>query len=54
MTADNLLYIDNPSSMLAGAKGSPEYAFIMEKLQEQVYKHQGEKKKADNKLNKSA
>ena len=32
MTADNLLYIENPSTMLASAKGTPEYDEIMNKL----------------------
>jgi hypothetical protein len=40
MTAQNLLYIENSNTMLAGAKGTPEYEDIMQKLQEQVYKHQ--------------
>ena len=32
MTAKNLLYIEDPSTMLAGAKGTPEYETIMHKL----------------------
>ena len=34
MTAKNLLYIDNSKTMLAGAKGTPEYDLIMEKIKE--------------------
>jgi ABC-type multidrug transport system fused ATPase/permease subunit len=32
MTAKHLLYIDSPSTMLAGSKGTPEYEEIMNKL----------------------
>lgn len=32
MTAQNLLYIEDPNTMLAGSKGSPEYESIMQKL----------------------
>lgn len=39
MTAQNLLYIDNKNTMLAGAKGTKEYDDIMQKLQEESYKH---------------
>lgn len=46
MTAQNLLYIESSNTMLAGAKGTPEYDEIMQKLQEQVYKHQDKAKTA--------
>jgi len=39
MTAQNLLYIENSTTMLAGRKGTKEYDEIMKKLQEQNYKH---------------
>jgi hypothetical protein len=39
MTAQNLLYIESNNTMLAGAKGTPEYDEIMKKLQEESYKH---------------
>ena len=45
MTAQNLLYIEDASTMFAGSKGSPEYESILQKLQEQVYKHQANKGK---------
>jgi hypothetical protein len=39
MTAQNLLYIENKNTMLAGSKGTKEYDIIMHKLQEENYKH---------------
>lgn len=42
MTAQNLLYIENKNTMLAGSKGTPEYEAIMQKLKEESYKHQKE------------
>ena len=42
ITAQNLLYIEDSKTMLAGAKGTKEYEDIMHKLQEQNYKHQRE------------
>lgn len=41
-TADNLLYIENPKSVIGGQKGSPEYEEIMNKLKTETYKHQEE------------
>jgi len=38
-TADNLLYLENPKSVLAGAKGSPEYTEIMDRLKRTNYAH---------------
>ena len=39
-TADNLLYVENPRSILAGAKGTPEYKELMDKLKSTNYAHQ--------------
>lgn len=39
-TAQNLLYIESPSKIIGGQKGSREYAEIMEKLKTENYKHQ--------------
>lgn len=47
MTAQNLLYIENKSTMLAGAKGTSEYSTIMHKLQEESYKHQQQEEPLD-------
>lgn len=44
MTAKNLLYIENSRTILAGTKGTKEYEDIMQKIQEQNYKHQQGKK----------
>lgn len=47
VTAQNLLYIESPNSMLAGSKGTKEYEDIMQRLQEHNYKHQAEQEKAE-------
>jgi ABC-type bacteriocin/lantibiotic exporter with double-glycine peptidase domain len=38
-SAQNLLYIENKNTMLAGTKGTQEYDFIMNRLKEESYKH---------------
>ena len=38
-TVQNLLYIENKNTMLAGAKDTQEYNEIMHKLKEESYKH---------------
>ena len=45
-TADNLLYLENPESVLAGSKGTPEYDNIMERLRRTNYAHQVDDKAA--------
>jgi len=44
-TADNLLYLENPRSVLAGAKGTTEYNEIMDRLKKTSYAHQVEDEK---------
>ena len=39
-TAENLLYIEDPKSIIGGQKGSAEYEEIMNKLKTETYKHQ--------------
>lgn len=38
-TADNLLYLESPTKVIAGAKGTPEYEGIMGKLLSTNYAH---------------
>jgi hypothetical protein len=38
-TADNLLYMESPTSIIGAAKGTPEYDSIMNKLKSDTYKH---------------
>ena len=38
-SAQNLLYLENKSSIVPATKGTPEYDVIMNKLQEQHYAH---------------
>ena len=42
MTADNLLYLENPRSVLAAQKGTPEYTEIMDRLKKTSYAHQAD------------
>lgn len=39
-TADNLLYLEQPTSVLAATKGTPEYDEIMDRLRKTNYAHQ--------------
>ena len=48
MTADNLLYLESPSSVRGVAKGTPEYDQVMQKLKETSYSHQAANEKADD------
>lgn len=38
-TADNLLYLESPTSVLAAAKGTPEYDELLRRLKETNYAH---------------
>ena len=40
MTADNLLYLESPTKVRAGQKGTPEYDQIMDLLMSKNYAHQ--------------
>ena len=40
MTADNLLYLETPTKVRAGQKGTPEYDQIMDQLKSTNYAHQ--------------
>lgn len=39
MTAENLLYLEEPDSVLAAQKGTDEYDIIMERLMKTNYAH---------------
>jgi hypothetical protein len=39
ITANNLLYIEDTKTILSGAKGTQQYEEIMQKIQEENYKH---------------
>jgi len=47
-TAENLLYIESSSEILAAEKGTQEYDEIMSKLQKETYKHQQQEEIADD------
>ena len=40
MTADNLLFLENPKSVLSAQKGTPEYTEIMDRMKRTNYAHQ--------------
>lgn len=42
MTADNLLYLETPKSVLSAQKGTPEYTEIMDRLKKTNYAHQAD------------
>ena len=42
MTADNLLYLEHPTSVLEAQKGTPEYTEIMDRLKKTNYAHQAD------------
>lgn len=42
MTADNLLYLESPTSVIAAQKGTPEYDAVMDKLKKTNYAHQAD------------
>ena len=42
MTAENLLYLENPRSVLSAEKGTPEYIEIMDRLKRTSYAHQAD------------
>ena len=44
MTADNLLYLESPTSVLSAQKGSAEYKDIMDRLMRTNYAHQVDEK----------
>jgi len=46
-TANNLLYLENPKSVLAGKKGTDEYDKIMDRLVRTNYAHQADEPEAD-------
>ena len=41
-TADNLLYLEHPTSVLGAQKGTPEYTAIMDRLKKTSYAHQAD------------
>ena len=47
MTAENLLYMENPKSIIAAQKGTPEYIDIMDRLKKTNYEHQANDAPAD-------
>ena len=40
MTADNLLYLEDPKNIIAGKKGTKEYEEIMDRMKRTNYAHQ--------------
>ena len=49
MTADNLLYLENPRSVLSAEKGTPEYTEIMDRLKKKNYAHQAQDEEDEDK-----
>jgi len=47
MTAENLLYMESPKSVIAAQKGTPEYIDIMDRLKKTNYAHQATDAPAD-------
>jgi len=43
VTADNLIYLQDPKTALSASKGTPEYDQIIERLEKTNYAHQAEK-----------
>ena len=39
LTADNLLYLESPTSVIGASKGTPEYDQIIERLKRTNYAH---------------
>ena len=39
-TAENLLFLESPTSVIAGEKGSSEYAELIDRLMKTNYAHQ--------------
>lgn len=42
LTADNLLYLESPTSVIGASKGTPEYDQIIERLKRTNYAHQAD------------
>ena len=49
MTADNLLYLETPRSVLSAHKGTPEYTEIMDRLKKKNYAHQAQDEEDEDK-----
>ena len=47
-TAQNLLYLEDPTSILSAEKGTPEYSSIIERLEKTSYAHQAEDDEEEN------
>lgn len=48
MTAQNLIYLQDPKTAICAEKGTPEYDQIIERLEKTNYAHQQEVKENDN------
>ena len=42
MTADNLLYLESPTNVIAASKGTPEYQQLIDRLMQTNYAHQAD------------
>ena len=47
MTADNLLYLESPTSVIGVEKGTMEYDDVMNRLKQTNYAHQDDDAKED-------
>ena len=47
MTADNLLYLESPNSVIGVEKGTKEYDDVMNRLKQTNYAHQADDAKED-------
>ena len=47
MTADNLLYLESPTSVIGVEKGTKEYDDVMNRLKQTNYAHQADDAKED-------
>ena len=50
MTAQNLIYLQDPKTAICAEKGSPEYDDIIERLEKTNYAHQQEIKEDGDEL----
>ena len=48
LTADNLLYLESPNSVVGVSKGTAEYDAVMKKLMETNYAHQADDEKKED------
>ena len=54
MTADNLLYLETPTKVRSGQKGTPEYDQIMDELKSTKYSHQAKELEVEDEEDKES